>query len=107
MAGENSGCGGWGLIIGGIVEGALVSSWAGAFASTDGAASPHFYWYVELPLVFLAAPVVAIVAGIYLVRRRTRNGPLCSEIAVGAAGILLVINLLLFLGYAMLSGGGV
>ena len=105
MASENSGCGGWALIIAGAVEGALVSLWVGAFASTDGPSSPHFYWYVELPLVFLVPPIIAIAAGIYLMRRRTFN--VHSEIVVGAAGILLVLNVLLFLGYAMVSGGGV
>ena len=105
MAGESSGCSGWALIIAGALEAGLVSLWVGAFASTDGPSSPHFYWYVEVPLVFLAAPIVAIAAGVYLIRHKAFN--VHSEIIVGVAGILLVINLLLFLGNAIISGGGV
>ena len=84
------------------VEAAFVGLWISTFART-AIGTPHQHWYVELPLVFFAAPVGASVATMLTERVLVglRMGALCL------AFLMLAGNLCALLAYVALSGGGV
>jgi hypothetical protein len=105
MGGESQRGIGWATILAAGLEAALVLLWVGGFAAGEGPSSPHFYWYVELPLVFLVAPALVIVASRYLLK--PTFSPDAGCLIGWALWVLLGINFAAFAGYAMLSGGGV
>ena len=92
MADENNGCLGWAITVTAVVEAALVLLWIGGFAAVEPTSDPHFYSDVVLPLIFLAIPALAAIAGIYLIR---------------VLWTLLGINLAMFIANLVYAGGGV
>ena len=83
------------------IEAALVLLWVLEFRDTIG--TPHQHWYVEVPIFFLVTPMVTAVAW----RRVARIEGDVGCLAAYGLGLLLAANLLGFVGYAMLSGGGI
>jgi hypothetical protein len=86
------------------IEIILVACWIGAFALDGGTlGSPHQAWYVEIPLMFIVLPVVAITA-VNLARQANADQRfLVHFLFVGS----LVLNMFAFLFYIAMSGGGV
>ena len=88
-------------IVASVLQGALVLLWVVSLATNVGPSSPHFPFYVVLPLAFLALPVLVIIVSRYLLARSmSERGCL---IAWGLWA-LLGINFILFACYAIISG---
>jgi len=104
VADENNGCLGWAITVTAVVEAALVLLWIGGFAAVEPTSDPHFYSDVVLPLIFLAIPALAAIAGIYLIRR---NGVTRSWLLPLVLWTLLGINLAMFIANLVYAGGGV
>lgn len=105
MAGGRRSGIGWATAIAAGLEAFLVLLWI-ASAARGGPGNPHFYWYAEFPMAFLPAPALVLITatvGAVGVGAWTER----SCLLLWVLWVLLAVNLLLFVGYALLSGGGV
>jgi hypothetical protein len=84
-------------------EAVLVLLWIACFVDGGVIGSPHQFWYAEFPLVFLAIPL--LVAGVAIKIGSGEDG--WHELAYFVLALLLLGNVIAFLAYATLSGGGV
>jgi thiosulfate reductase cytochrome b subunit len=84
-------------------EAALVLAWIGSFFRVGVAGSYHEHWYVELPVTFLAIPI--LTSGVaFNIRNSTGEWRISVHFLLV---MLLVANLIGFFVYALMSGGGV
>jgi hypothetical protein len=77
----------------------LIVLWMIASAGTLG--TPHEYFYFHLPAAFLGVPLL-----ILLIHWAIRGSPRNEEVWGGIGCSALILNFILFLGYVMMSGGG-
>jgi hypothetical protein len=91
------------LIAAAGLEAVLVALWIGSFVVSGVIGTDHQFWYVELPLVFVALPA-GLATAVVLMGNRTDGR---RDWAFPLGGLALVANLLAFIGYAAMSGGGV
>jgi hypothetical protein len=85
------------------VEAILVFLWIASFIHGGVIGSPHQYWYAEVPIAFLAMPILA--SGVAI---KIRSG--VGEWRFGVYFLLILLlaaNLIAFFVYALMSGGGV
>jgi hypothetical protein len=85
------------------VEVILVFIWIASFIHGGVIGSPHQYWYAEVPIAFLAMPILA--SGVAIKIRSC-----VGEWRFGVYFLLILLlaaNLIAFFVYALMSGGGV
>lgn len=82
----------------------IVMLWVIGFAAGGPLSAIHRFWYVELPLLFLVVPVLSLTIELALKGRRIRPG--WREFLDWLLVLPLLVNLLGFVGYAFMSGGG-
>src|SRR5947199_2343257 len=94
---------GWPTIVVAAIEAISLLLWIVPFAADTRLTSEQFRWYVELPLAFLVAPALAILAAWYL----GRSGPSLERSCLVASvlWVVLLLNFIVFFGYALVSRG--
>jgi hypothetical protein len=91
-------------LIAAAIEILLVACWVSSFALNGRTLrSPHQGWYVELPLLFIVLPVVAIIV-VALGGRVDLKLRFSAYVLIVS---LLAVNFFALLFYLAMSGGGV